>query len=395
MGGIGIKCFNIFDKNDKFDINRQKDDLTKKNEYISYSRKKKLLHKNNLYNINDIIIPSQSTNNNNNEGNNEINNYNMNISKIIKIQNNYHQRYLHNKFQTEISSALMKKTQDFIIKYNQKFLLQDNVIKNIEKFSPTGWVRYYPSNDSFFQFQKGEIYPEQFRIYNEQGIDNMEIYEGEMNSKNLKHGNGILTTSHYILRGTWREDEFTGWGIKCWRNGDTLEGRFVKGELNGKGIFRSGKSIYEGDFINGERNGIGDVKTEKYHYKGEFKNNKFNGKGEIEFFYDGQKYEGDFYENEIYGEGVYKWKNGDVYYGCMKNGKMDGFGKYIYNSGLIYEGEYIKNIKEGKGKLSYPDGKSYEGYFKNGELNGEVAVTDKNNNTQKILFSQGNFVKFL
>ena len=88
MGGIGIKCFNIFDKNDKFDINRQKDDLTKKNEYISYSRKKKLLHKNNLYNINDIIIPSQSTNNNNNEGNNEINNYNMNISKIIKIQNN-------------------------------------------------------------------------------------------------------------------------------------------------------------------------------------------------------------------------------------------------------------------------------------------------------------------
>ena len=44
MGGIGIKCFNIFDKNDKFDINQPDDDLiSKKNDYISYSRKKKII----------------------------------------------------------------------------------------------------------------------------------------------------------------------------------------------------------------------------------------------------------------------------------------------------------------------------------------------------------------
>ena len=35
----------------------------------------------------------------------------------------------------------------------------------------------------------------------------------------------------------------------------------------------------------------------------------------------------------------------------MKKGKMDGFGKFIFNDGKIYEGEYKNGIKQGKGKL--------------------------------------------
>ena len=58
-----------------------------------------------------------------------------------------------------------------------------------------------------------------------------------------------------------------------------------------------------------------------------------------------------------------EWKNGDVYEGNMKKGKMDGFGKFTFNDGKIYEGEDKNGIKQGKGKLIYPGNKIYDGYF--------------------------------
>ena len=58
----------------------------------------------------------------------------------------------------------------------------------------------------------------------------------------------------------------------------------------------------------------------------------------------------------------------------MKNGKMNGYGKYTYADGKIYEGEYINGIKHGRGKLIYPTNKIYEGTFINGELNGRCSL---------------------
>ena len=229
-----------------------------------------------------------------------------------------------------------------------------------------------------FLFNKGEVYPNQIRIKNEKDLNNIEIYEGEMNNKNMKHGIGMLSNPHYVLKGTWRNDHFTGWGIKCMRNGEYFEGKFINGQLNGKGIYKNGNNIYEGDFVNNQRCGIGDLTTDKFHYKGEFKDNKLEGQGQIDFFEEGQRYEGTFSDNKINGKGTYKWKNGDVYIGDMKNGKMHGFGKYDYSDGKIYEGEFFNDIKQGKGKMTFPDGTIHEGNFVNGELNEEIK-NDKNN----------------
>ena len=102
------------------------------------------------------------------------------------------------------------------------------------------------------------------------------------------------------------------------------------------------------------------------------------GQGQIDFFEEGQRYEGSFSDNKINGKGIYKWKNGDVYIGDMKNGKMHGFGKYDYSDGKIYEGEFFNDIKQGKGKMTFPDGTIHEGNFVNGELNEEIK-NDKNN----------------
>ena len=385
MGQLASKCFNVFNKDKICDISKDDDDNDNDKINEDNTNSKKIQKKNNMININDVLIQSKTITKDKTQNNND------DILKIQKIQNSYHKHYLKKKFETEIKPSLSKKERDYINKLYTKLSSYGDITANLNQFDENGWKRYYPSEDQFFLYPKGEVYNNQIRIKNKNDIKNIEIYEGEINYKNMKHGNGILTTSKYIMKGTWRNDQFTGWGIKCLRNGDIYECRFINGELNGKGIFKNGKNIYEGEFINGERHGFGDFTTETYHYKGEFKNNKMDGKGEIDFYVDSQRYEGTFSENNITGKGIYKWKNGDIYEGYMKNGKRNGKGKYTQHNGKIYEGEYINDIQEGKGKLIYPEGKTFEGNFVNGKLDGEVLYTE-NDKTNKVIFSKGKLI---
>ena len=385
MGQLASKCFNVFNKDKICDISKDDDDNDNDKINEDNTNSKKIQKKNKKININDVLIQSKTITKDKTQNNND------DILKIQKIQNSYHKHYLKKKFQTEIKPSLSKKERDYINKLYTKLSSYGDITANLNQFDENGWKRYYPSEDQFFLYPKGEVYNNQIRIKNKNDIKNIEIYEGEINYKKMKHGNGILTTSKYIMKGTWRNDQFTGWGIKCLRNGDIYEGRFINGELNGKGIFKNGKNIYEGEFINGERHGFGDFTTETYHYKGEFKNNKMDGKGEIDFYEDSQRYEGTFSENNITGKGIYKWKNGDIYEGYMKNGKRNGKGIYTQHNGKIYEGEYINDIQEGKGKLIYPEGKTFEGNFVNGKLDGEVLYTE-NDKTNKVIFSKGKLI---
>ena len=365
---------------------------------------------NNYKNTDLIILTEQPTtikyiNNENNEKNNtgniHFNNNNENNDEILikdekakKIQNKYRSHLLKNKFNTEIKPILSKSTNSFIQKVYQQ-CSQGGEISPNDDFDPDGWKKYYPNEERFFLYQKGNVFENQIRIKNPYDPENLEIYEGETNINNLKHGSGKLTTPHYILQGTWRKDEFTGWGRKSMRNGDIIEGKFVNGDLNGKGIFKGAdNSIYVGDFVNSMRNGKGELTTDKLHYIGEFKDDKINGKGVIDFLKEGHRYEGNFENNEINGKGIYKWKNGDVYEGELKNGKMDGYGKLTYADGKIFEGEYINGIRQGRGKLVYPNNKIYEGIFEDGWANGEGFYT-VDGHTSKVLFSNGEFVKLI
>ena len=351
--------------------------------------------KKNNYNILEQITQLKNYNSNYNT-NTEYTDKNYDLEKVKKIQENYRLYQIRNKFINKVKPSIEKKTTNYINKFYKQCELGGEITSNEEDdFSLDGWKRYYPPDERFFLYSKGEVFPNQIRLKNVDDPDKIEIYEGEMNYENMKHGNGVLTTPHYILKGTWRKGEFTGWGRKTMRNGDILEGKFVCGEINGKGIFKNKDNKYIGEFINGERCGKGDLTTAKYHYKGDFKDNKFNGFGVIEFLLDGQKYEGSFENNEINGKGIYTWKNGDIYEGEMKNGKMNGNGKYTYKEDKkIYEGEYVNGVKEGKGKLYYPDGKIYEGNFKEGLPDGSGFYT-KNGVKYNVLFSQGQFVKII
>ena len=317
----------------------------------------------------------------------------LNEEKIKKIQKNFRNFNNKNKFENEIKPQIIEETQSFINELYEQ-CSKGGELPLCDDFNLEGWKKYYPPNERFFLYQKGKVFPNQIRIKNLNNKNNLEIYEGEVNIDNLKHGFGILTTPQYEMRGSWRKGEFTGWGRKLMRNGEIMEAKFVNGKLNGKGYYKNLTCFYEGEFFDSKKCGKGILKTKKYIYKGDFDNDEFNGNGTIEFLEEGSKYTGTFIKNEISGKGIFEWKNGDIYEGYMKKGKMDGFGKFTFNDGKIYEGEYKNGIKQGKGKLIYPGDKIYEGYFDKGLPDGE-GIYIENGKISKVLFSQGKFIQYI
>lgn len=45
------------------------------------------------------------------------------------------------------------------------------------------------------------------------------------------------------------------------------------------------------------------------------------------------------------------YKNGDLYYGEVVEGQLEGKGVYRFKDGSSYEGEFKKNVFNGRGKL--------------------------------------------
>ena len=255
-----------------------------------------------------------------------------------------------------------------------------------DDFTTESYKKFYPEDDPFFLFDKGEVSEGQI-ISSPDELESLEIYEGEINDQNKKHGFGILTTPEFVRKGTWRNGEFTGWGRESRRNKEVLEGKFIDGTLNGKGIYKkSNNSLYTGDFVNSLREGFGELYTNRIHYIGEFKENKLNGKGIIEFLKEGHKYEGDFKNNEINGRGIFQWKNGDIYEGDMTDGKMNGKGIYKYANGQIYEGEYINGIREGKGRIIANNRVVFEGDFIGGHrvIKGRTTSSNRFTNNENL-----------
>ena len=278
--------------------------------------------------------------------------------------------------------------QDDLTKYYQ-ILDSFGPVEPDDDFQLDGWKQFYPMDDPFFNWQKGMTGPN-WRVYNPEDRMNLAVYEGDMYN-GMRHGFGRLTTPRYVRLGTWRNDQFTGWGRESRRNGDVLEGKYIDGRVTGKGILKNAKgNLYVGDFVESRRHGYGELDTNRLHYKGQFVNDRFNGRGIIHFKIEGHDYDGDFRDNEINGNGVFRWTNGDVYDGHMTRGKMNGLGRYTYANGQIYEGNYVNGVKEGKGKLTYPNGFIYDGDFVGGRPRGNANITS-GGRTIPVQYSDGRF----
>ena len=323
-----------------------------KNDYIDNNNNYSTTHTDIIFNKKKVTLRPQINNINN------INEKNISEHSENNIDNQNNINNLNNLKNSDQNKTLKTEVTDY---KNQL------IFKDFDDFSPDLWKKFYPKDAKFFNYEKGNVINSQTTYQND--MDETETYIGELNQNGEKNGFGKLISNNKKRIGTWRKNQFTGWGREVRGEGELYEGRFLNGELTGKGIYQNKKNeiSYVGDFYKFMRHGKGDLYTKKFHYKGNFENNKINGKGRIEIYNNGV-YEGIFKDDKISGDGTFMWKEGGVYEGEMKDGKMNGFGKLKTNDGIEFEGTFNDGVNQGHGDITYPDGIKKQGRFSKGML---------------------------
>jgi len=105
-----------------------------------------------------------------------------------------------------------------------------------------------------------------------------------------------------------------GRGEVSYYNGDSLQGEFKDGIVDGTGTYRSAAgNIYEGGFQEGKRHGQG-----------------------VYTWAQGSTYSGEWTDDQRHGNGVFTWSNGNRFEGEFRNNKRYN-GTYITGSGRVYK----------------------------------------------------------
>ena len=90
-------------------------------------------------------------------------------------------------------------------------------------------------------------------------------------------------------------------------------------------------------------------------------------------------------------EGEIKYKNGDIYFGKIKDMKPHGSGKLMMNNKDIYNGEFLNGVFHGKGKYIFVEGDTFEGNFRNGKGHGYGIKKFKNGDLYKGNFENDHY----
>lgn len=104
-------------------------------------------------------------------------------------------------------------------------------------------------------------------------------------------------------------------------------------------------------------------------YEGEFHKGRCNGSGVYNYFVNG-RYEGDWIDGRYDGYGIESWKRGSRYRGQYRQGLRHGYGVYKFYTGDTYAGQWFNGQSNGVGVQTCSDGSCYIGEFKNGVKHG-------------------------
>ncbi|KAK2983709.1 hypothetical protein RJ640_002236 [Escallonia rubra] len=104
-------------------------------------------------------------------------------------------------------------------------------------------------------------------------------------------------------------------------------------------------------------------------YEGEFHKGKCNGSGVYNYFVNG-RYEGDWIDGRYDGNGIESWSRGSRYRGQYRQGLRHGHGVYSFYTGDSYAGEWFNGQSHGVGVQTCSDGSCYVGEFKGGVKHG-------------------------
>ncbi|CAI0395474.1 unnamed protein product [Linum tenue] len=105
------------------------------------------------------------------------------------------------------------------------------------------------------------------------------------------------------------------------------------------------------------------------YYEGEFHKGKCTGSGVYNFFVNG-RYEGDWIDGRYDGHGIESWARGSRYRGQYRQGLRHGYGVYRFFTGDSYAGEWCNGQSHGVGVQTCADGSCYVGEFKCGVKHG-------------------------
>lgn len=257
-----------------------------------------------------------------------------------------------------------------------------------KKFDGVGKMMYKNGNIYEGGFKNGK-FDGHGKFYNAEKI----ICEGAFSNGEYR-GNVILHSASYKYEGEVKKLMFTSEGVICgytfhgngkieYKSGNTFDGKFSEGEIDGYGIYCDTLgNICKGIFTRGTYNGNIDLEVVHQGNKYNCSVNQFTidcHSGVIQNF-------------RCHGYGEIKFSNGDVKKGEFENGYFKK-GKIIFNNCNVYEGEFKDNIFSGKGKLSTPLGNVYEGFFDRGLPHGDGKLELSNGKTYDVECVKGTFYK--
>lgn len=141
--------------------------------------------------------------------------------------------------------------------------------------------------------------------------------------------------------------------VKWFIGESNLDGIKERKHREQKKIIREGVEFYSnGDF-----------------YEGEFHKGRCTGSGVYNYFANG-RYEGDWIDGRYDGYGIESWARGSRYRGQYKQGLRHGYGVYRFYTGDTYAGQWCNGQSHGLGVQTCSDGSCYIGEFKAGVKHG-------------------------
>ncbi len=219
--------------------------------------------------------------------------------------------------------------------------------------------------------------------------------------------------------GEFHNGQLQGHGTFHFSDGKKYVGNFYKSQFSGMGkLFLLNGSVYEGSFKQSKRAGfgtltlpnsdkyIGEWKDDKLHgkvkflshenwsftgkwlrgkpvpvpgrciYKGKSVNTTFNS---CKALHNGQENLASLVaqqkpSQDTLADRGYRFSDGSVWYGPIKDGIPNGYGTCTFEDGRRYEGLWYNNHPQGLGALYYPDGTVSYGVWDNGMLKKQKAM---------------------
>ncbi|KAL6655464.1 hypothetical protein ACP70R_006290 [Stipagrostis hirtigluma subsp. patula] len=194
---------------------------------------------------------------------------------------------------------------------------------------------------------------------------------------------GAAAGAARLLRGRLRLRRSPGSGSVQWFIGDEDDkpqkrdkGRggaapAAHGRVVREGVeFYSNGDCYEGEFHKGRCNGSGVYNFfGKGKYEGDWVDGKYDGYG-IESWARGSRYRGQYRQGLRHGHGVYRFYSGDCYAGEWAGGQSHGIGAQTCSDGSSYVGEFKCGVKHGLGSYHFRNGDRYAGEYFGDKIHG-------------------------